>query len=115
MPLRENDAHDERRRRGKQQEQPADDDAGRHLPSLLTLVIYLRNRGGPLIPQCAFGPRGLSSPGAFRRRCARLLALSTASRVARSWLTHQAANAANELFPGLTWMQYPSLRIGGSG
>jgi hypothetical protein len=28
---------------------------------------------------------------------------------------YQAANAANALFPAETWMQYPSLRIGGSG
>jgi hypothetical protein len=28
---------------------------------------------------------------------------------------YHAENAANELLPALTWMQYPSLRMGGNG
>ena len=70
----------------------------------------LRVWPAPTPPQCAYGPRGLSSPGAFRRRCARLTRFTAVARAVSS--AHQAANAANELFPGLTWMQYPSFRSG---
>src|SRR5215471_6275689 len=58
-------------------------------------------------------PGTLSSPGAFRGRCAPRSPVTAVART--SSLVHQAANAAYELFPGLTWMQYPSFRKGGNG